>query len=99
MKMVWIICNESIAEEVMEILDNDGISGYTVWQDVLGKDTRNGRNHWGNDIFPGRNWVFMILCEEANVSSLKDKLKNFEKDPYIKKAGLKVLMNNAEEIL
>jgi nitrogen regulatory protein PII len=99
MKMVWIICNESISEEVMEILDNDGVSGYTVWQNVLGKNNRNGSKHWGTDVFPGKNWALMIFCPDENVSRLEERFVEFEKNPYVRKAGLKVIVTEAEEIL
>jgi len=99
LKMVWIFCNESIAGEVMDILDNDGIAGYTVWQNVLGRDIRTGKTHWGNDVFPGKNWVFMIFCGDEDITGLKEKFKTFEENPYVRRAGIKVLMNNAEEII
>ena len=43
MKMLWITCNESVAEEVMEILDREGVSGYSVIQNVLNRDHKKGR--------------------------------------------------------
>ena len=36
MKFVWIFCNQSIAPEVIELLDSLEVDGYTVWRHVLG---------------------------------------------------------------
>ncbi|NLI95710.1 MAG: hypothetical protein GX436_03195, partial [Synergistaceae bacterium] len=46
MKLIWILCNESIAEEVRAVLDATPVKGYTVWQCVLG--TSSGEAHWGD---------------------------------------------------
>ncbi len=99
MKMVWITCNESISEELMEILDSDGIAGYTVWKDVLGKDNRGSNTHWDNAVFPGKNWAFMIFCQDSNACRLREKLKDFRERPYVKKAGIKAFINDSEEII
>jgi len=99
LKMVWIICNESISAEVMEVLDSGGVWRYTVLQNVLGKDNVGGKTHWGNDVFPGKNWVFMILCGDDDMCGLRDRLRSLADNPYVKKAGLQVFQNEAEEIL
>ena len=99
MKMVWIVCNESISAEVMEILDGGGVLRYTVWQNVLGKDDHEGKTHWGNDVFPGRNWAFMILCGDADLCGLKEKFKTLADSPYVRRAGLQIFQNDAEEII
>ena len=45
MKFVWIFCNQSIAPEVIELLDSLEVDGYTVWRHVLGHH-RGCRKHW-----------------------------------------------------
>jgi len=83
----------------MEILDNGGVKGYTVWKDVLGKDNQGEKTHWGNAVFPGKDWVFMIFCEDENACSLKEELEEFSRKDYISKAGIRVFINNAEELI
>ncbi|MBN1333233.1 MAG: hypothetical protein JW971_05685 [Synergistales bacterium] len=99
MKMLWITCNESVSEEIIEILDRDGVSGYSVIQDVLNKDNKRGRSHWDNAVFPGKNWSFMIFCRDENACTIVDKLREFSTRPYVQKAGIKIFMNDAEEII
>ena len=55
MKMLWILCNESIGEDVSELLDSAGARSYTVWTDVLGRDNEGDKTHWGTSVFPGKN--------------------------------------------
>jgi hypothetical protein len=100
MKMLWIICNESIGEELMErVLDNNGVEGYTVWRDVLGKDNVGNKTHWGDAVFPGRNWVFMIFGTDETLEGGMDRYRNFKEEPYVRKAGIKAFINNAKEVV
>ena len=56
MKLLWVLCNESIAEEVKELLDALPASGYTVWQGILGTSL-DGGTRWGDAVWPGKNWA------------------------------------------
>lgn len=100
MKMLWIFCSESIGEELMEqVLDRDGIEGYTVWRDVLGKDNIGPKTHWGNAVFPGLNWVFMIFGEEGAINGVIERYRVFREKPYVRKTGIKAFVHDAEEVL
>lgn len=100
MSMLWIICNESIAEDLMEqVLDRDGIEGYTVWRDVLGKDNAGPKTHWGNAVFPGLNWAFMVFGSETTLKGVMRRLKVFREEPYVRQAGIKAFLHKAEEVV
>ena len=99
MKILWICCNESIGDELVEILDSDGLRGYSVIQRVLGKDEAGGRVHWGNAVFPGMDWIFMISGEDAAVSKILERVRTFSEIPYVARAGLKAFLHEAEEVI
>ena len=99
MKMLWIICNESIREELMErMLDRDGVEEYTVWRDVLGKDNVGNKTHWDDAVFPGLNWVFMIFGSEGTIDGVIERYKTFKEEPYARKAGIKAFIHSADEV-
>ncbi|MDT8283978.1 MAG: hypothetical protein RQ767_00500 [Thermovirgaceae bacterium] len=98
--MLWIFCNESIGEDLMEqVLDRDGIEGYTVWRDVLGKDNVGPKTHWGNSVFPGLNWVFMVFGTDETVKGVIERLASFREKAYVRKAGLKAFIHDADEVV
>lgn len=97
MKMLWILCNESIGEDVSELLDSAGARSYTVWTDVLGRDNEGDKTHWGTYVFPGKNWVFMICDDCGCVDKIIEKLKEMKQKEYVRQAGLKVFIQKAEE--
>lgn len=99
MRMLWIMCNESVGEDLMErVLDSDGVEGYTVWRDVLGKDNVGNKTHWGDAVFPGLNWVFMIFGSEAMIDGVIERYKAFKEEPYVRNAGIKAFIHDAEEV-
>ncbi|MGC9490305.1 MAG: PG0541 family transporter-associated protein [Thermovirgaceae bacterium] len=97
--MLWILCNESIGEDVSELLDSAGARSYTVWTDVLGKDNEGDKTHWGTSVFPGKNWAFMICDDCGCVDEIIERLKELKKQNYVRQAGLKALVQVAEEAL
>ncbi|WP_024823042.1 MULTISPECIES: PG0541 family transporter-associated protein [Aminobacterium] len=99
MKMFWIFCNESVAEDLMEVLNKNGITGYFVWKNVLFRDNVSGKTHWDDAIYPGKDWAFMVFCGDEDVLVLKEKLTHLEEEPYIKQAGIKAFVAEAEKVL
>jgi|GEM_PF-205636 nitrogen regulatory protein PII len=99
MKMLWILCNESIGEDVSELLDSAGARSYTVWTDVLGKDNEGDKTHWGTSVFPGKNWAFMICDDCGCVDKIIEKLREMKQKEYVRQAGLKVFIQKTEEAL
>lgn len=64
-----IVYNEAIDEEVMEALEKCGLKSYTKITDVYGRGTASG-THLGNDIWPGRNNLLYIVCEDKKALEL-----------------------------
>ena len=57
MNLVWIHCSEILAPEVMGILDECGLASYRVWKNVLSRDGGEGRTHWDDAVFPGKDFL------------------------------------------
>ncbi|MCX5694912.1 MAG: hypothetical protein NT014_07350 [Candidatus Omnitrophica bacterium] len=64
MKMVMLVYNEALDNEVMEILESCSMKNYTKVTGVFGCGTTSG-THLGTDIWPGRNNIMYVACEEA----------------------------------
>lgn len=80
MKFVLICYNEAIDDEVMEVLDNTKVSGYTKWTKVLGKGKSSGP-HLYSHIWPNANNVVAAVVSEDvagaifnNVQQMREKL-------------------------
>lgn len=96
MKAVWILCNESISEDVIDLLEKNGVEGYTVWDNVLG--CHHGcRTHWNNAVFPGRNRAFFVAGGDKVISDLVVRLRQLKDREEIHRAGIKAFVQSLEE--
>ncbi|MFA5286700.1 MAG: PG0541 family transporter-associated protein [Candidatus Omnitrophota bacterium] len=69
MKMLMIVYNEALDNEVMEILENCVMKNYTKVSQVFGRGASSG-THLGNDIWPGLNNILYVVCEEAQAKEM-----------------------------
>jgi len=75
MKAVMIIFNQSISDEVYDILDNLQIRGFTRWLDVHGRGTEKGEPHFGTHIWPSENGVLLTVVENDKVEPILEEVK------------------------
>jgi nitrogen regulatory protein PII len=93
--MVMIIYNEAIDAEAMEVLDQCTLKNYTKITGVFGSGTTSG-THLGNDIWPGRNNILYIACEEKQTKQILTSIKELRKK--LGKEGIKAFILPVEEI-
>jgi len=95
MKMVMITYNEAIDAEVMEVLANCGLKNYTKIMATFGRGSTSG-THLGNDIWPGRNNILYIACEEKQADQILSCIKELRKK--LGKEGIKAFVLPVEEV-
>ncbi len=93
MKIVLIVYNEAVDMEVMETLGNCALKNYTKVLGVFGKGETSG-THLGNDIWPGRNNMLFVACEEkeAGQSCIRQLRKKLGRE------GVKAFILPLEEV-
>jgi len=94
-KMVMIAYNEAIDAEVMEVLADCGLENYTKIMGIFGRGSTSG-THLGNDVWPGRNNILYIACEEKQAQQLLSCIKELRKK--LAKEGIKAFLLPVEEI-
>ncbi len=97
MKAVFIIYNQSISNEVQEIIDSCSIRGFTQWMDVKGRGSRNGEPHEGTHTWPELNNAHLTIVEDEKVKTLLDLLKDLNNK--VEKQGLRVFVWNIEQTI
>ncbi|MDD5291619.1 MAG: hypothetical protein PHY46_00330 [Candidatus Omnitrophica bacterium] len=93
-KMVMITYNEAIDLEVMEVLNSCGIKNYTKTTAVFGKGETSG-THLGNDIWPGRNNILYVACDEKQAKQAISCVKELRKK--LGQEGIKAFVLPIEE--
>ncbi|MDD5155396.1 MAG: hypothetical protein PHF11_02805 [Candidatus Omnitrophica bacterium] len=95
LKMAMIVYNEALDMEIMEALSACGLNNYTKIMGVFGRGDCSG-THLGNDIWPGRNNILYIACEEKQISQLLPLIKELRKK--IGHEGIKAFVLPVEEV-
>jgi hypothetical protein len=84
MKMIFIIYNISIQEEVHAAIDKLGVTCYTKWPRLVGKGVSTGPK-MDDNVWPGANSALLIVTDEAmadkimaTVQHLRDEIGAYE---------------------
>jgi len=90
MKAVFISYNQSITEEVQEILDDLSIRGYTQWIGVKGQGSDKGLPHEGTHTWPELNNAHLTIVGDEKVEPLLEKLQALDQE--VEDQGLRVFV-------
>lgn len=95
MKMVMVVYNEAIDEEVMEALESSSLESYTKIKGIYGRGKISGA-HLGNDIWPGRNNVMFVSCQDKEAAVFVSAIGKLRKT--LGKEGIKAFIMPIDEI-
>jgi len=95
MKMVMIVYNEALDNEVMEILESCMMKNYTKITGVFGCGASSG-THLGTDIWPGRNNILYVASEEIAGKKIISLVKQMRKS--LGAEGIKAFLMPLEEL-
>ncbi len=70
MKAIFIVFNQALTENVLQMLEKNNIRGFTQWDDVKGRGTFKGEPHMGTHTWPALNSSVMTIVEEAHVEKV-----------------------------
>lgn len=97
MKAVFITYNQSITEEVQQILDKLAIRGYSKWTGITGCGSTKGEQHNGTHTWPELNNAHITIINDEKVPTLLQKLK--ELDEEVEEQGLRAFVWNIEDMV
>ena len=70
MKVVFIVFNQALAENVKKMLDKHNIRGFSQWDDVKGRGSHKGEPHMGTHTWPALNSAIMTIMEAPKVEKV-----------------------------
>jgi nitrogen regulatory protein PII len=96
MKMAMIVYNEALDEEVTEVLKTCcSVQNYTKITGVFGRGSLSGI-HLGTDIWPGRNNVLYVACEDDEGKRIIASVRQLRKS--LGAEGIKAFLMPIEEL-
>ncbi|KPJ61783.1 MAG: hypothetical protein AMS15_05810 [Planctomycetes bacterium DG_23] len=95
MKLVFLVYNAAIDEDVVEVLAHLGIEEYTKWPRLTGKGKTSGP-HLDSPVWPGVNSALLIATDETKAQSLLEEVRSLKKK--LAHEGIKAFLLPLEEI-
>ncbi|MDW3229749.1 MAG: P-II family nitrogen regulator [Acidobacteriota bacterium] len=96
MKMVFIVYNAAISDEVDECLKHCEIESFTKFPTVYGQGKQSGP-HMGTHIWPATNSALMIVCDDEKVSSILEQIRQLK--AAMARVGVKAFVFPVEDIV
>ncbi|KGN82101.1 hypothetical protein HW49_02700 [Porphyromonadaceae bacterium COT-184 OH4590] len=79
MKSVFIVFNQSNTERVEYMLDELGVMGFTLFEQVQGRGTNGGEPRRGTHTWPEMNSAVMCIVPDEKVDELLSVTHNLDK--------------------
>lgn len=95
MKVVMICYNEAVDDEVMELLNDINVVGYTKWRKVLGRGQTSGP-HMASHIWPKANNVLFTVLPEELAAEIFDGVRKIKS--ALGAEGIKAFMWEIEDM-
>ena len=71
MKAVFMACNQSMYDAVMNVMKDMEIRGFTGWEELMGCGTNDGEPHLGSHAWPTMNSALIAVMAAAFLARLK----------------------------
>ena len=78
MKAVFIPFYKAFYDEVIEVLDKQGIRGFTFWEEVQGRGHVDGEPHYGTHAWPTLNSALVTFIEDDKVEPLLEAIRQLD---------------------
>ncbi len=80
MKAVFLSCNQSMYDAVIDIMNEMSIKGFTGWEELIGRGTNDGEPHLGNHAWPTMNSALISVMEDDKATEFMARLKQLDED-------------------
>lgn len=95
MKIVMIAYNNAVDGDMMDVLQQIGISGYTKWTDVMGSG-RGGGPHLMSHVWYKGNNVIMTCVEDNQAQALMERVREMRRT--LGSAGIKAFSMPVDDV-
>jgi nitrogen regulatory protein PII len=96
MKMLIVVYNDAVDENIIAAFKKAQVKGYTKWRETLGEgdetEPKLGTHYW-----PGRNNVLAVVLEDEKVLAVTDIIRQLKIN--YPKSGIKTFILQVEETI
>lgn len=97
MKAILITYNQAYYDEIAEVLNTNGVKGYTEWDEIKGHGSDTGEPHLGSHAWPTLNNAMISIVEDDKVDDILNALR--ERDVKAPELGLRAFVWQIEKMI
>ena len=75
---IFIAYNQAYYEEIFGLLEQQGVRGFTKWNEITGRGSATGEAHYGNHTWPTFNDAILSFVDDEKVDSVMDALHDHD---------------------
>ena len=80
MKAVFLSCNQSMYDVVMDTMKDMGIRGFTGWEELIGRGSNEGEPHLGDHAWPSMNSALISVMEDDKAAAFLARMKQLDQE-------------------
>ena len=97
MKAIFIAYNQAYNDVIVNLLEDCGQRGYTLWNEIGGRGSVDGEPHLGSHAWPTQNHALLTVLDDALVPGVMDRLRKTASENAL--LGLRAFVLPVEEAL
>ena len=97
MKAILITYNQAYYDEIAAILNQNGVKGYTEWDEIKGHGSVTGEPHHGTHAWPTLNNAIISVMEDDRVEGVLQALR--ARDEKAPELGLRAFVWTIENMI
>jgi nitrogen regulatory protein PII len=97
MKAILITYNQAYYDDIAMVLNNNGVKGYTEWDEIKGHGSETGEPHLGTHAWPTLNNAIISMVEDDQVDGILKELH--EHDVKAPELGLRAFVWQIEKMI
>ena len=97
MKAILITYNQAYYDEIAAILNQNGVKGYTEWNEIKGHGSVTGEPHLGTHAWPTLNNAVISVMDDDRVVGVLRELQ--ERDKKAPELGLRAFVWSIEKMI
>ena len=97
MKAIMITYNQAYYDDIAKVLNNNGVKGYTEWDEIKGHGSVAGEPHLGTHAWPTLNNAVISIVDDDRVEGILSELQ--ERDRKAPDLGLRAFVWSIEKMI
>lgn len=95
MKAIFIAFDQAYYEQILALLNNNNLRGFTRWEEVQGRGSVSGEPHYGSHAWPSLNSAIIVVVDADKIPMLLKQLRALDLTSEL--MGLRAFVWNIED--